>query len=156
MQECTVDAETLKQIPLFSTLSQQSIELLNQYVDVESFQAEECIFAEGQRGDTFFILLDGAVDISRHIEGIGEEQLAVHRAGHYFGELAVLDNSPRSATARVLEDTRLLVLKKADLEELMFQDIHFARELLWVFTQHLAVRLRETNEKLRALHQMSL
>jgi CRP-like cAMP-binding protein len=152
----TVTPETLKTLPIFSQLSKKSLEALVGYVHIETFASDELIFAEQQQGDRFYVILDGAVKVSRHISGVGEEPIAVHRRGAYFGELSVLDDSPRSTDARATEATSTLSLRKADLEELMFQDSAFAQEMLWVFTRHLAVRLRETNEKLRALHQMHL
>lgn len=151
-----ISPDLLKKLPLFETLSEESLQALQSRVQVEEHPEDDLIFVESQEGDRFYVVLEGAVQTARHIAGVGEEQLGVHRMGDSFGELSVLDDSPRSADARAIEPTRLLVLRKAALEELMFQDDAFAREFLWVVTRHLATRLRETNEKLRALHQMSL
>lgn len=156
MSTAAIDLTTLKEIPLFSRLSQRSLEALAPALDIEQFDVGTLVFAEGQQGHRMYIVLDGAVQITREIRGVGEEQLAMARKGDYFGELSLLDDSPRSANARVLETATLLSFRKADLEERMFQDSAFAQEILWVFTRHLAIRLRETNEKLRALHQMNL
>jgi len=156
MNDLQVNLEKLKKIPLFQKLSRNSLTTLLQNSRVEGFEENDLVFSEGQRGDRFFIVLDGGVRISRQIEGVGEKQLSVCRENSYFGELAMIDNSPRSADARAVESTKLLVVHKSKLEELMFADNAFASEVLWVFVRHLSTRLRESNEKLRAAYQMDL
>ena len=66
----------------------------------------EAIFAEGDKGDRFYLILDGAVRISRMVPGMGEEALAVLKNGAYFGEMALIDDFPRSAHAIVHEKCR--------------------------------------------------
>lgn len=156
MTETAITAELLKTLPLFSEVSRKSLAILAGRCRLESFEEGDLIFAEGHRGDRMFVVLEGAVNLSRDVEGVGEELYAVCREGSYFGELSMIDDSPRSADARVLESTTVMTISKAAMEELMFQDPSFAREILWVMTRHLAVRLRETGEKLRAVYQMQL
>ncbi|MCB9637482.1 MAG: cyclic nucleotide-binding domain-containing protein [Myxococcales bacterium] len=156
MDASLVDVATLQQIPIFSDISPRSLGLLSGFCRIEEAEEGELIFTEGQQGDRFFVVLSGAVRISRYIEGVGEELLSMCREGNYFGELSLVDDAPRSADARAAEPTRLLTLRKVDLEEVMFADADFAREMLWVLVRRLAVRVRETNEKLRALYQMEL
>ena len=79
---------------------------------------------------------------------MGEEALAVLRAGTYFGEMALIDDFPRSADARAHEDCRLFVIRKEDLADLLFVDRDLAYDLLWSFVRTLAGRLRETNDKM--------
>ena len=106
------------------------------------------IFQEGEKGDKFYLIIDGAVRISRFVPGMGEEALAVLRPGAYFGEMALIDDSPRSAHAIVHEKCRLFVIRKEDLEDLLFVDRDLAYELLWNFVRTLSARLRETNDKM--------
>jgi CRP-like cAMP-binding protein len=106
------------------------------------------IFEEGTKGDKFYLIIDGAVRISRFVPGMGEEALAVLRPGAYFGEMALIDDSPRSAHAIVHEKCRLFVIRKEDLEDLLFVDRDLAYELLWNFVRTLSARLRETNDKM--------
>ena len=117
----------------------------------EVFAAGHAIFHEGDPGDKFYLIVEGAVRISRMVPGMGEEALAVLRPGAYFGEMALIDDFPRSAHAIVHERCRLFVLAKEDLEDLLFVDRDMAYELLWNFVRTLSSRLRETNDKMTLL-----
>jgi CRP-like cAMP-binding protein len=109
------------------------------------------VFQEGDKGDKFYLIIDGAVRISRMVPGMGEEALAVLKSGAYFGEMALIDDFPRSAHAIVHEKCRLFVIRKEDLEDLLFVDRDLAYELLWNFVRTLSGRLRETNDKMTFL-----
>ncbi|MCS6915005.1 MAG: cyclic nucleotide-binding domain-containing protein [Myxococcales bacterium] len=117
----------------------------------EAHAAGEVIFQEGDPGDKFYLILEGAVRISRMVPGMGEEALAVLRSGAYFGEMALIDDFPRSAHAIVHEGCRLFALRKEDLEDLLFVDRDMAYDLLWTFVRTLSSRLRETNDKMTFL-----
>jgi CRP/FNR family transcriptional regulator, cyclic AMP receptor protein len=109
------------------------------------------IFAEGAVGDKMYLILSGAVRISREVSGMGEEALAILRPGNYFGEMALIDDSPRSADAKAHETCELFVIRKEDLEDLLFVDRDLAYDLLWNFVRTLSSRLRETNDKMTFL-----
>ena len=98
------------------------------------------IFAEGDIGDRFYLIIEGAVRISRIVPGMGEEALAILRPGDYFGEMALIDASPRSAHALVHERCKLFVIRKEDLEDLMFVDRNLAYEVLWNWVRSLSSR----------------
>ena len=109
------------------------------------------VFQEGDKGDKFYLILDGAVRISRMVPGMGEEALAVLRAPAYFGEMSLIDDAPRSATAVCHEKCRLFVVNRSDLEDLLFVDRDLAYELLWNWVRTLSRRLRATNDKMTFL-----
>ena len=102
-------------------------------------------------GDKFYLILEGAVRISRIVPGMGEEALAILRKNAYFGEMSLIDEAPRSAHALVHERCKLFVIAKRDLEDLLFVDRDLAYELLWNFVRTLTARLRETNDKMTFL-----
>jgi CRP/FNR family cyclic AMP-dependent transcriptional regulator len=143
--------EILSQVDIFSGLGPQ---VLRRVVDIgleEQYKTGATIFSEGEPGEKFFLILDGAVRISRFVPGMGEEALAVVRAGNYFGEMSLIDDAPRSATAVCHERCRLFVVNRRDLEDLLFVDRDLAYELLWNFVRTLSRRLRATNDKMTFL-----
>jgi CRP/FNR family cyclic AMP-dependent transcriptional regulator len=143
--------EILAQIDLFSGLGQGH---LRRVVDIgveEVYKSSATIISEGEAGDKFYLIVEGAVRISRIVPGMGEEALAVLRPGNYFGEMSLIDEAPRSATAVCHERCRLFVINRRDLEDLLFVDRDLAYELLWNWVRTLSRRLRATNDKMTFL-----
>jgi CRP-like cAMP-binding protein len=105
-------------VPLFKGLSRRQLgKLLVKFFEKE-YLPGETIFMEGEPGKALFIILAGSVSICRrHTEG--DEILATLSPGGYFGELALIDDQPRFASARVTETSRLLILYRSDFEDLM-------------------------------------
>ena len=144
-------SEALSRIHLFRGLSKKSLERIAEISHEESFPRGAVIFREGEVGDKLFLILDGKVRISRDVSGMGEEALAVLDAGDAFGEMSIMDDFPRSADARAHEKTRLLVLTRDAMEDLLFLHKDLAYEILWNFVKILSARLRETNDKMTFL-----
>jgi CRP-like cAMP-binding protein len=143
--------EIIAQVDLFSGLGPQ---ILRRVVDIgieEAYKTSNTVFSEGEPGEKFYLILEGAVRISRFVPGMGEEALAVVRAGNYFGEMSLIDDAPRSATAVCHERCRLFVVNRRDLEDLLFVDRDLAYEMLWNFVRTLSRRLRATNDKMTFL-----
>ncbi|WP_437494528.1 cyclic nucleotide-binding domain-containing protein [Sorangium sp. So ce1014] len=143
--------EQLSKVPLFKGLTPAALELISRVASEETHALGTKIFQHGDPGDKLYILLDGKVRISREIAGIGEEALAVLGPGAVFGEMALLDEAPRSADARVHERCRLLTVSKDAFEDLLFLHKELAYEVLWNVVRMLVQRLRETNNKLTFL-----
>jgi CRP/FNR family transcriptional regulator, cyclic AMP receptor protein len=140
--------EMLSKISLFSALQPSYLRRIANLGIEEDYPLGALIFKEGAPGDKMYLILSGAVRISRQVPGMGEEALAVLRAGTHFGEMALIDDFPRSADARAHEACRLFVVRKEDMEDLLFVDRDLAYDLLWSFVRTLSARLRETNDKM--------
>ena len=143
--------EILAQIDLFNSVPQTH---LRRVVDIgleEQYRAGATIFSEGAPGDKFYLIVEGAVRISRFVAGMGEEALAILRPPAYFGEMSLIDDAPRSATAVCHERCRLFVVNRKDLEDLLFVDRDLAYELLWNWVRTLSRRLRAANDKMTFL-----
>jgi CRP-like cAMP-binding protein len=153
MADMTEEQEValLEKVPMFAGLANVHLRRIAAIGKVEEHPLGHKLFAEGDVGHTFYVVLSGAVRISRMVPGMGEEALAIHRAGAYFGEMALIEDAPRSAHALVHEQCRLYVIAKQDLEDLLFVDRELAYELLWNFVRTLSRRLRETNDKMTFL-----
>lgn len=141
----------LEKIPIFSGIAEVHLHRIAAIGTEEEHALGTTLFAEGDAGTKLYVVLAGAVRVSRMVPGMGEEALAVFKPGAYFGEMALIDEAPRSAHAIVHERARLFVIAKGDLEELLFVDRELAYELLWNFVRTLSRRLRESNDKMTFL-----
>lgn len=143
--------EQLRKIALFEGLKPQALELVAKVATEERHATGTKIFQHGDAGDKLYLILEGRVRISRDVPGMGEEALAVLGPGEVFGEMALLDESPRSADARVHERCRLLAIPKDGFDDLLFLHKDLAYEVLWSIVRMLVARLRETTDKLTFL-----
>ena len=145
----------LKGIYLFEDLTEKELAKVSQILVKESHPEGAFLFHEGDKGEKFYMIIAGAVRVSQAISGAGEEALTILSKGDYFGEMALIDDSPRSADVIIHENCELLVISKKDFDELLFFDKEIAYKMLWAFVRTLSHRLRETNDKIKALLHMA-
>ena len=145
----------LKGIYLFDNLTDEELKKISGIIVKEKHAANSVLFREGDKGDKFYIILEGAVRISQTISGAGEEALTILEKGDYLGEMALIEDAPRSADAIIHENSELLVISKQDFDELLFFEKDIAYKMLRAFVRTLSARLRETNEKIKALLHMA-
>ncbi|RKG56832.1 cyclic nucleotide-binding domain-containing protein [Corallococcus sp. AB011P] len=150
-----MDAAVLKKVALFEGLTQGQLAKVARIAQSRSHPAGDFLFREGDTGQDMFILADGKVRISKSVPGIGEEALAILEPGQYFGEMAVIEDSPRSADAIAHTSCTVWVIERAKLDQLMFTDKDLAYVLLWTFVRTLSERLRETNDKIKGFFAIS-
>ena len=143
--------EQLSKVELFAGLKPEALDLIAKVSSEESHALGSKIFQHGDVGDKLYLILEGRVRISREVAGMGEEALAVLGPGQVFGEMALLDESPRSADAVVHERCRLLTIPKDGFDDLLFLHKDLAYEVLWSIVRMLVRRLRETTDKLTFL-----
>lgn len=144
-------AQLLGETPVFEGLQERYLQRLARIGSELAFQRDEHIFREGDPGDAFYMVLEGAVRISRTVPGMGEEALAILSPGKAFGEMALIEDAPRSADAVAHKRCRLFVVNKRDLEDLLFVDRNLAYDFLWKMVRVLSDRLRETTNKMTFL-----
>ena len=109
--------ELLGTVPLFAGLSRRQLGKLNVKLFEKHYRAGEAIFREGDPGNALFIVLEGKVAITHGADGV-EKPLATLTPGAYFGELALIDDQPRFATARAEENSVLRILYKSHFDQL--------------------------------------
>ncbi len=143
--------ETLKKYFPFEKLTDAQLDDVINSGSLKTFKEGEIIFKEGDEGNYFCIILDGSVRISTMIPEIGEEALSIIYKGDFFGEMALIDIAPRSATAIAHTDTTLLVVPKKKFDELVSKNNPAAYWFLWGLAKKLSQRLRETDERLKAI-----
>jgi CRP/FNR family transcriptional regulator, cyclic AMP receptor protein len=135
----------LKTVPFFDELSHRQLKNVSGIMFERSYDAGELIFEEGQPGAALFLILSGRVVIERSRED-NTLALATLEEGAFFGEMALLNEAPRSADARALEQTRALALYRNDLSDLIQRDPQGACQVYRALATMISDRLRLTNE----------
>lgn len=131
--------ERLRRVPLFAGCTEKQLQFIAGRADELDFEQGKVLCREGKSGGDFFVLLSGAAEVSA--DG---RVLRTLREGDFFGEIAVLDNGPRSATITVLEPARALVLGPAQFRDILHQNAEIATKMLHVVVE----RLRAGNSHL--------
>ncbi len=144
-----LDLSMLRDIELFSKLSDDALREVAALTTFEEHPPSARIFEEGDAGAAMYMIMRGEVRISKDIPGVGEEALAFLDQGAYFGEMSLVGDSPvRSATAITESPVKLATLSRADFQGLLADNQAVGIEILTSFVNTLADRLRASNEKL--------
>jgi CRP/FNR family transcriptional regulator, cyclic AMP receptor protein len=132
----------LQRISLFQGISRREFGHLFQALVTRPYAPGEILFHEGDVGRALFILESGHVEISVRAGDGGMRRIAVLNPGDYFGEMALLDDRPRTATAAAMEPVKVHLLYKADLEKLVRNVPHIGAAIMTHLAILLAARLR--------------
>ena len=114
------------------------------------------IFIENMPGEALFLISKGIVRVSKMFAEGDEKTLVVLGPEDIFGEMAIVDGLPRSATARVAEDAELISLKKQDFEKLCRQEAGLALQLIMNIVKVFSKRIREANDEYRDMLAWSI
>ncbi len=109
----------LRRAYLFKGLSDDEIRLVAESCAEEERDAGDVIFVEGSTADRFYIVMEGRVEVWKNFYDPKPDLLAIHGSGRFFGEMALIDDLPRSATVVAKERTRLLYLYRDDFRRLI-------------------------------------
>src|SRR5918997_2052491 len=144
--------DELRRVPLFAGLSEEDLERLYQMAETVSVPAGQLVLQEGDPGDALYVILDGELEITKR-QGGQDILLAVSRAGEFLGEMSLLEQRPRSASVRTLQESRLLVISQAAFQTLLSCSPSAPLRILHTLTSRL--RNNESvlmqNEKMAAL-----
>lgn len=155
-EEVHLDPHAKAQVLREQGLSAAELRLLAAYSKEERFPPEALIFSEGDQGDKLYIVVEGQVRISRRLLGMGEEALSIVGRGEVFGEMALIDDQPRSADARAHTDgCTVFTVDRQRLEEVLDMDPDAARQFIGLLCQILCRRLRAMNNRLVAWRLMA-
>ena len=139
--------EALRGIPLFTSISSEDLSELSQQLTRRHYRKGDIIFHKDDFGSTFHIVKMGSVKISIPSEEGEDVILAYLGSGDFFGELALLDENPRSATATAKEPTETLALERGDFLDFLKWHPDVAIHILAVLAQ----RLRNLNSQLESI-----
>ncbi len=151
-----MELDLLRRTAIFADLTDEELARVAEICRTQTYQPGEVIFKEGEPGNRLYLILNGAVRISRAVPGAGEEALAVLRPGACFGEMAVFDRSERSTDAIAHEPCTLATIARPEFEMLLEFDHELGYRVLRSVVRLLSARLRSTNESLRSLLAMSM
>jgi CRP-like cAMP-binding protein len=136
----------LKNIPLFSGFSKQGLEKMARLGKTEVFNAGETIFSEYSGGDKLYIVISGRVKIFTEA-GQKKKTLAHIEKSEFFGEMALIDKQPRSASSVAMEHSELFTIKKKDFQQLLAKYPSIYLQVL----KTLSMRLRQADKEIEAL-----
>ena len=125
---------------IFSGLTTSQLKTMEGFMHDRTYLPGEVVFDTGEDGQALYIIISGKVLICH--QGQTDKPIAILGAGEFFGELALLDDSPRSAQARVLEKAEICVLFRGDFEQLMESHSQITARVTMQLARYLGKRLR--------------
>jgi len=144
--------DILKKVPVFEGLSNNDISHIERILHYREYKPEEVIFSQGTPGFGMYIIEDGSVSI---VSEPSMEIIAELQSGDFFGELALLDDSPRSATAIAKTSCRMLCFFQSDLLDLISRKPQIGVKILLCLARTIGERLKRANEEIHALNKKS-
>jgi CRP-like cAMP-binding protein len=140
------EKELLRTVPIFAELADEDISSLARLTTRRRYPKDTVVFFENEEGDSFFMILEGRIKVTILGDDGREIILSVLGPGDFFGEMALLDNEPRSATAIAVEESELLILQRTD-----FQGVATKRTITGALIRVLTARLRRANHQISTL-----
>lgn len=137
--------ELLQNVPIFAELSKRDLGRVAKIMVPRQAKAGEVIIKENDQAAGFFIISEGEVEVVRGDEGSSPQHLATLGPGEFFGEMALFEGFPRSATVRATKDTELLAMTRWDFTAEMKNHPEIAVTMLPVLVR----RLREVESHLQ-------
>ncbi len=134
----------LQKVPIFSGLDRRHLKRLTKLMVPRTYKSGETIVKEKDQPAGFFVITSGKVEVVRGAEGDNPQVLATLGPGEFFGEMALFEGYPRSATVRALEDAECLAMTRWDFKAELTEHAEMAVAVLETVVR----RLRETEVRL--------
>jgi len=143
----------VKQVPLLRTLTNRELVRIEEMMHERSYEPGEYIFHIHQPGAAIFFIKEGDVRVFIPADTLGDNdnmekkdiEIAVLQRGEFFGELALLDNSPRSASVMAKTQTEVMAIFRGDFEELLIKDPVISSKINRQLAIMIGRRLKEAN-----------
>lgn len=132
----------LRRVYFFKDLRDEEVESLAVLCTEESYEAGTILFTEGSTADKFYIVMEGRVEVWKGYGEIDRSLLAAHGPGHFFGEMALVDELPRSATLVARERSRVLTISREDFRSLIRSNSAMAISVM----MSISLMVRSSNE----------
>lgn len=135
----------LKKLPLFRDMTPDLLFCLAKITKERVVEKSHKIFEKGEDGTTMFVIVEGSVRIHDENKSSSSKALAILNEGHFFGELSILDNEKRSASATAVENSVLLEISQDSFRNMMIDNFDLAQNLI----SALAERIRSLTNKIQ-------
>jgi len=145
----------LAELEFFSDVDYESLTQLSALFDERIFEFNDIIFDEGSLGQSMLVIISGEVRITQISNNSSEEALIILRKGDLFGEMALIEEMPRSATAIAHKNCVILEIKREKFVNFINKNPSIGLKILWKLTKTLSSRLRETDNKLKTFINLS-
>lgn len=142
-----VKPELLKQQVLLQDIDKAGLAKMAKIVEQFTVKKGEPLFKESDQTQGLWLIVSGKIEISRVTADGWRQTLVVLPAGHFFGELSILENRKHVASAVALEDTELLLIPKAEFEKMMDEDCALALTIVKKIAIVMSKNLRRMNDK---------
>lgn len=142
-----MDRSILERVPLFAGLSDEAMAKLEKATTRKVYPRETTLVEENEVGETMYMILSGRVKVTNIGPDGKEVILSVLGKGEFFGEMALLDEEPRSANVVTMIKTEMMLLRRKEFMHLLENE----KEILSVLLAVLSGRLRHANAQIRSL-----
>lgn len=138
--------QNVRQMELFSTLSDEEIDILMKHSKIRSLVEDEALFKQGDDGDFFAVIINGRIEITKHTVKETPVALASLSRGDTLGEMALIDQETRSASAIAVEPTAVFILSRKSFDLLVHQHPRCGTKLFRKIATILCNHIRETSK----------
>ncbi|HDD24594.1 MAG TPA: cyclic nucleotide-binding domain-containing protein [Chloroflexi bacterium] len=144
----------------FPDMAEEDLETLASVATLRPYPADTILCQEGAVEDTFYLIVRGQAEVTKALDG--DVQVVINRPGpgHFVGEIALVHDSPRTATVRTTEPTTVLEIKHQDFVEMLYQSAPLAVRVMMTITPRLRdidqatiANLRQQNAELKAAYE---
>jgi CRP/FNR family transcriptional regulator, cyclic AMP receptor protein len=141
------EIEALRRVPLFAALPQEQVALLANYCVTRQYPKGMLVLAEGAEADSLYFLMSGSVKVNMSDTEGEEVILAILKQGDFFGEMAIIDEHPRSANIITLEPCEMVVMEKNEFLKGLSNNFDLTLQIM----RSLSRRLREADKRIESL-----
>ena len=140
-------AKELRELRLFSGLTDTEMDLLSKVVKKRVYQSGEDIFKEGDKGDKLYVIEEGKVRITQKVKSGESQPLAILTDGDFFGEISFLDAQPHSATVTPMKESTIISISRDDFDELVENNPREGYTILHRLSAEICSLLRQMDKK---------
>ncbi len=143
-----IEFEILKNVSLFKGLDEDELERVLTLAFTKDYKKNYTLFFEGMAGGIMYVIIKGQIDIFKNTQNGEENFLASLKTGDYLGEISLIEEDKRSATAKIAEESKLLVITRKCFNDMIYKEPRIASKILFNIAKKLSYRLKDMNERL--------